>query len=238
MPLPSLRLLMGFTPRDLFPYDICFERAPCTEILTEQKIVILEHFRLVTDGPIHYSVKGQIYPFDGGTTFPNILGKLCSPDTFSYEMMHYLQKYLNKHQPWFNEPWSIKGGRTMDKEKPGGFLYQVSPMRGRCMFLLERHVPCNCHKLWKPKHELDIVPTQRYQEEVRKKKKQAQERLEAEKAAPNPAPQLRTSTHTFAMTSDSSTTAYSPAVGSEGWHGDYDNSGYDGCREREVKHLV
>lgn len=228
---------MGFTPGDLLPYDTCLERAPCTEILVEQKIFMLEPFRRLTDGPIHYRVEGQIYPFDGGTTFPDILERLCSPDKFSYEMMHYLQKYLNKHQPWFNEPWIIKGGRKMDKEKRAGFLHQVSSKRCRYMILLERRKQCACHKSWTPKHNLKVVATRKCREVVRKRDEHEKKRLEAEKAGPPPTPPTPP-THTSARPSHASTTAYSPAGGSEGWYGDHDDSGYDDSGEKEVNLLV
>ncbi|KIW16870.1 hypothetical protein PV08_04060 [Exophiala spinifera] len=234
MPLPSLRLLMGFTPRDLFPYDTCLERAQCTEILVEQKILIVYPFRRVTDGPIYYNVEGHIYPFDGRTTFPNILKKLCSPDKFSYEMMHYLQKYLYKRRPWFNDPWIIKGGRPMDREKGAGSLHQVSSQRCRYMILLERRKPCECHKLWKPKHNLKVVPTRKYQEDVRKGRQQEQETIEAEKAALSSTPPRATA----AMPSHIPVPAYSPASDSEGWYGDYEDSGYEDSRDKEDSHLI
>ncbi|KIW56708.1 hypothetical protein PV05_05345 [Exophiala xenobiotica] len=177
MPLPSLRLLMGFTPRDLFPYlDGYVEREPCSEILVEQHLLIMRPHEHCCDSRLHYKVFNHIYPYDGTKTFSNLPEEeLQPPHRLSYELMHHIQTYLRKHRPWFKKPWTVKGAMRIDKQSSAFFLPQVSTDYTRYMVLLERRKPCECHRSWKPRHKVNVVPSKRCQERLEKE-------LEKEKA--------------------------------------------------------
>jgi hypothetical protein len=233
MPLPSLRLLMGFTPRDLFPYlEGYVEREACTEFLVEQHLLIMRPHENCCDSRLHYKVFSHIYPYDGTKTFSNLPEEdLQPPHHLSYELMHHIQTYLRQHRPWFKKPWSVKGAMRIDKQSSAFFLPQVSTDYTRYMVLLERRKPCECHKSWKPRHRVNVVPSRRCQERLEKEleKNKAKKLKEESKKRRNSAPPTYTS-------SASSTSDVDPGAGAymypAGYFGGGNAGDYSTCRGR------
>ncbi|KAK4937782.1 hypothetical protein LTR10_021660 [Elasticomyces elasticus] len=161
----SLRLALGFIPADLRVHDDerdrCLKREPCTEIKLRQRIICVQYSH--TFNKIRqYKVKEIGDQSDGSDAFAPIPADIITPE-------RYCPLKLN------HPDWKIKGVISPDLAKGDAARARAARVvKGQVnwsekykhdiyMVLLERERPCECHKWWKPKHDLKIVRTPEYE---------------------------------------------------------------------------
>jgi hypothetical protein len=97
-----------------------------------------------------YKVFSTIYPLNGMKTFTHIPETLSAPQNCSAELMHATQTYMRDHRL---RSWDIRSVYEMDATD----ATSAEDSDETHLVLLERNKPCNCHKMWRPRHELKIV---------------------------------------------------------------------------------
>ncbi|KAJ9602467.1 hypothetical protein H2200_013010 [Cladophialophora chaetospira] len=151
----SFRMLIGLKPPALFN-SLWSEREPCTEmVISEQRILVVKWANRDRNNK-EYMVMHTIYAFDGTKIFDNLPVIFRAPQSCSFELMRDLQRHLKKQNL---STWDIKAALQVSNSSiPPLFLHKASSNNVEThLILIERKKPCECHKLWKPRHELKVV---------------------------------------------------------------------------------
>ncbi|OCT46524.1 hypothetical protein CLCR_02129 [Cladophialophora carrionii] len=144
----SLRMLVGLTPPDLAHSPS--QREPCTKTITiEQMILVLQWSHGESDNKA-YEVLSTVYPLDGMETFAHVPETLSNPQSCSTELLRDTQTYMRDHQLC---SWDIKSVYEMDATD----AMSAEESDETHLVLLGRSKPCNCHKMWRPRHAVNIV---------------------------------------------------------------------------------
>ncbi|KAI1618341.1 hypothetical protein EDD36DRAFT_414023 [Exophiala viscosa] len=161
----SIRMALGFRPADLRIHDDerdkHLKREPCKEIKLRQRIIAVQYSH--TFNRIRKYKAGDIVdPSAGSDFFESIPADVITP-------ARYCPLQLN-HPDWTIKgvisPALAKGDAARAKTAaivksllkwPEKYSYDIY------MVLLEQETHCECHKSWKPKHDLEIVRTPGYQ---------------------------------------------------------------------------
>jgi hypothetical protein len=111
-----------------------------------------------------YKVFSTIYPLNGMKTFTHIPipETLGTSQNCSAELMRDTQTYMRDHRL---RSWDIKSVYEMDATD----ATSAEDSDETHLVLLERNKPCNCHKMWRPRHELKIVRVATSQAHLEKK---------------------------------------------------------------------